>query len=195
MLNNFRFVPKSGLRAFGSKLLNKNFTRALYNLGPNRSFSHIKDLNQVMWTALTEEEQRKDKFLEYTHKVYKPSNTITFDRNGECLLFSVDNFKNSQVYLKYPYCMYDAMIPLAVYLFFCDPCKNNIYNLIKLKLFCNFLVSLSWQFKHAIFHTAWILGWMPHYLYIRSLSKKIRKIYLMRGGKYCRIEMMDWMGV
>jgi len=47
---------------------------------------------------------------------------------------------------------------------------------------------------HAIFHTSWILGWMPHFLYIRSLSKKIRKIYLMRGGKYCRIEIMDWMG-
>jgi hypothetical protein len=40
-----------------------------------------------------------------------------------------------------------------------------------------------------------MLGWMPHFLYIRSLSKKIRKIYLMRGGKYVRIEMIDWMGV
>lgn len=35
---------------------------------------------------------------------------------------------------------------------------------------------------------------MPHYLYIRNLSKKIHKMYLMRGGKYVRIEMMDWMG-
>jgi hypothetical protein len=40
-----------------------------------------------------------------------------------------------------------------------------------------------------------MLGWMPHFLYIRSLSTKIRKIYLMRGGKYVRIEMVDWMGV
>jgi hypothetical protein len=25
--------------------------------------------------------------------------------------------------LKYPYCMIDAMIPLAVYSFFCNPCN------------------------------------------------------------------------
>jgi hypothetical protein len=40
-----------------------------------------------------------------------------------------------------------------------------------------------------------MLGWMPHFLYVRSLNKKINKIYLMRGGKYCRVELMDLSGV
>ena len=75
-----------------------------------------------MHTALQEEDQRKLKYLEYTKKVYKPSKTITFDRNGEVLLFSVDNFRHSQLYLKYPYCMIDALIPLAFYNFFVNPC-------------------------------------------------------------------------
>ena len=77
-----------------------------------------------MHTAKLEENQRTAKFVEYTHKVYKPSHTITFDREGEVLLFSCDNFKHSQVYLKYPYILIDSLIPLAVYMFFCDPCKN-----------------------------------------------------------------------
>jgi hypothetical protein len=88
-----------------------------------RFYSHVKNLGQVMETVIQEEEQRKAKFLEYTHKVYKPSKTITFDRNGEVLLFSVDNFRHSQVYTKYPYCLIDALIPLAVYNFFLNPCN------------------------------------------------------------------------
>lgn len=94
------------------------------NLGPMRYYKQVKDLNQVVLLAEEEEEQRKAKFLEYTQKVYKPSKTIVFDRNGELLLYSCDNFAKSQIYLKYPYVMYDAMIPLATYIFFCDPCKE-----------------------------------------------------------------------
>ena len=120
MLNNIRCVYRNSGRQ-----LSKSITRSLFNFGSNKSFSHVKNLAQVMYTAEMEEEQRKGKFLEYTKKVYKPSKTITFDRNGEILLFSADNFKHSQVYLKYPYCMIDSLIPLAVYSFFCNP--RNLY--------------------------------------------------------------------
>lgn len=90
-----------------------------------RNFRQIKDLNQVVATAQLEEEQRTEKFLEYTNKIYKPSKTIEFNREGELLLFSCDNIKHSNVYFKYPYVMYDAMIPLAFYIFFADPCNYN----------------------------------------------------------------------
>lgn len=105
-----------------SRLLTPSFS--LLPKLPIKNYHQVKDLNQVMYTAELEEEQRKAKFLEYTHKVYKPSKTITFDRNGEVLLFSCDNFKHSQVYLKYPYCLIDALIPLAWYIFFVNPCKK-----------------------------------------------------------------------
>lgn len=94
-----------------------------------RQYRQVQDLNSVIATAELEEEQRTEKFLEYTSKIYKPSKTIEFNREGELLLFSCDNFKQSQVYLKYPYVMIDAMIPLAFYIFFADPC-NFIYNII-----------------------------------------------------------------
>jgi hypothetical protein len=123
MLNSLRLNSKVLLKhnykpIFGATMTNSFLYRAV-----TRSYSHIKDLNHTMHVAAMEEGQRTAKFLEYTTKIYKPSKTITFDRNGEVLLFQCDNFKNSQVYLKYPYCMIDAMIPLAVYIFFCDPCK------------------------------------------------------------------------
>jgi hypothetical protein len=133
MFNNLKLFSKNNFKSVTSKLTggpSKNMNK-LFNFGITRNFSQIKNLSQVMFTASQEEDQRKAKFLEYTHKVYKPSKTITFDRNGEALLFSVDNFKHSQVYLKYPYCMIDAMIPIAVYLFFADPCKKTFYLILR----------------------------------------------------------------
>ena len=101
----------------------RGLQRLFYNHGPLRTYKQVKDLNEVMYTAALEEEQRTAKFLEYTTKIYKPSNTITFDRNGELLLFQCDNFRHSKVYTKYPYCMIDAMMPLIWYNFFVDPCN------------------------------------------------------------------------
>lgn len=122
MLNNMRTICG---KANGFKFLTRQLiSRGMYNHGVTRSYHQVKDLNQIMYTASLEEDQRKGKFLEYTKKVYKPSKTITFDRNGEVLLFSCDNFRHSQVYLKYPYCLIDACIPLACYIFFINPCIN-----------------------------------------------------------------------
>jgi hypothetical protein len=97
--------------------------RMFYNHGPIKGYKQVKDLNEVMHTAALEEEQRTAKFLEYTTKIYKPSKTITFDRNGELILFSCDNFRHSKMYTKYPYCLIDATFPLIWYNFFVDPCK------------------------------------------------------------------------
>jgi hypothetical protein len=123
MLNTLRLNGRFKIFNNLKRILNTNQNSLFYNSGVKRNYNHVKDLNQTMYSATIEEDQRKAKFLEYTSKVYKPSKTITFDRNGEVLLYSCDNFKHSQVYLKYPYCMIDAMIPLAVYIFFCDPCN------------------------------------------------------------------------
>ena len=58
-----------------------------------------------------------------------------------------------------------------------------------------FLVNMGWHLKHGLFYFAITFGYMPHLLYIRSLQMKIYKIYLMRGGKYSRVEYMDFYGV
>jgi hypothetical protein len=40
-----------------------------------------------------------------------------------------------------------------------------------------------------------MFGWLPHYLYVRSLSKKLHKVFLLRGGKYCKVVLNDFWGV
>jgi hypothetical protein len=143
---------------------------------PQRGFRQVKNLHEIVWTAQAELTQRTAKYLERTDKVYKPSQTLEFNRDGELLIYSCDNIKNSTVYLKYPYVMYDAMIPLAYYLFFINP------------------FSWSWQFLSVLFYGANAVGWLPHVLYWKHLEKKIHKLFLLRGGKYVRIWTQNPMG-
>jgi hypothetical protein len=129
-----------------SKNLLKNFKLMPYNygivnLGPVRYYQQVKDLTEITYTAQAEHYQRTEKYLEYTTKIYKPSKTITFDRNGEVLLFSCDNFKHSEVYLKYPYIMYDFILPLSLYNLICDPCKFYYYHLLLINFSFSFLAS------------------------------------------------------
>lgn len=88
-----------------------------------RGFKQTNNLKTVITTTEFEYQERTDKFVQYTDKVYKPSKTITYDRNGELLLFSCDNIRHSQTYLKYPYIAIDFLMPLSIYNFFVDPCK------------------------------------------------------------------------
>ena len=119
------------------------YNYGLYNLGSIKYYKQVKDLTEITYTAEAEYIQRSEKYMEYTTKIYKPSRTITFDRNGEVLLFSCDNFKNSQVYLKYPYIMYDCILPLSLYNLICDPRK-----FIKLLISLYFLDS---QIRFSLF--------------------------------------------
>jgi hypothetical protein len=100
-----------------------NTQRLISSPSVMKGYKQVQDLHTIIATAQLEEDQRTEKFLEYTSKIYKPSSTIEFNREGELLLFSCDNFRLSQVYLKYPYVMFDAMIPLSFYIFWADPCK------------------------------------------------------------------------
>lgn len=39
-----------------------------------------------------------------------------------------------------------------------------------------------------------LFAWLPHYFYLRGIAKKIHKIYLLRGGKYCRLFLNEYYG-
>jgi hypothetical protein len=143
---------------------------------PNRGFRQVKNLHEIVWTAQAELTQRTAKYLERTDKVYKPSQTLEFNRDGELLLYSCDNIKNSTVYLKYPYVLYDSLIPLAFYAFFVNP------------------LGWSWQITSVMFYGANAFAWLPHVLYWKHLERKIHKLYLLRGGKYVRIWTQNPMG-
>ena len=146
------------------------------NNTPFRGFRQVHNLHEIVYTTETEIAQRTDKYLELTDKVYIPSKTMEFNREGELLLFSCDNIKHSIIYFKYPYCMYDGLVPLSWYLFFVNP------------------FAMSWQVTLSFFYLANCLAWMPHVLYWKHLDKKINRLLLLRGGKYVRIWTMNPMG-
>ena len=136
----------------------------------------MHDLHEIVYTTQLELQQRTAKYLEKTDKVYKPSKTIEFDRGGELLLFSCDNVKNSTIYLKYPYIMYDMTIPMAWYIFFVNP------------------LMWKWQTTCAILYGTHAFSWLPHVFYWKNIERKIHRLYLLRGGKYVRIWTMNPLG-
>ena len=150
--------------------------RAALTQAPVRSFRQVNNLHEINWTVNAEVEQRTAKYLEATTRVYKPSQTIGFDRSGELLLFSCDNIKNSTIYFKYPYCLLDCLMPMSWYLFFINP------------------FNMAWQFTLSFFYLANSFAWIPHALYWKSLDKKLHQMYLLKGGKYCRVVTQNPMG-
>lgn len=136
---------------------------------PVRGFKQVNNLHEIVYTTQAELAQRSTKYLERTDKVYKPSHTCEFNREGEMLIYSCDNIKNSIIYFKYPYILLDGLMPLSWYIFFINP------------------FHMSWHFTLSFFYLANSLAWMPHVLYWKHLDKKIHKLYLLKGGKYVRI--------
>ena len=150
--------------------------RASFVQLPSRYFRQANNLHEIVYTNECETLQRTTKYLERTDKVYKPSQTLEFNREGELLLYSCDNIKHSQVYLKYPYVFYDSFIPLSWYIFFINP------------------FNMPWHFTLSFFYIANSLAWMPHAMYWKHLDRKIHKLYLLRGGKYMRVWTQNPMG-
>ena len=114
--------------------------------------------------------------MERTDKVYKPSQTLEFNREGELLLWSCDNVRNNQVYLKYPYVTQVLTMPLSWYLFFINP------------------FMWKWQVTLSIFYFTNCFAWLPMAMYWKSLDRKIHRMYLLRGGKYVKIWTVNPMG-
>lgn len=133
-------------------------------------------MHEIVYTAQVELNQRTAKYLERTDKVYKPSQTIEFNREGELLLFSCENIKHSTLYFKYPYFMYDLLLPIMIYNFFVNP------------------LMLHWWWTCLGLYGSVGFSWLPHAMYWKSLDKKIHKIFLLRGGKYVRIWTQNPMG-
>ena len=97
------------------------YNKGVMGYKPTRSFKQVNNLHEIIYTSQLELAQRTYKYLERTDKVYKPSETIEFNREGELLLYSCDNVKHSTIYLKYPYILYDCAMPISWYLFFVNP--------------------------------------------------------------------------
>lgn len=67
-----------------------------------RCIGHIKDMDEENARVIAEQLDRESTVVK-TSRVYKPAETIEFNREGEVLLYSADPLLNETVYFKYPY--------------------------------------------------------------------------------------------
>ncbi len=62
---------------------------------------HIKNMDEENLRVLAEQASQEPLVIS-TDRVYKPTYTIEFNREGEVLLYSGNPIKNENVYFKYP---------------------------------------------------------------------------------------------
>ena len=67
-----------------------------------RSVGHIKNMNEENVRVIAEHLEHEPELLK-TDRIYKPTYTIEFNREGEALIYSGNPIKNSTIYFKYPY--------------------------------------------------------------------------------------------
>ena len=136
---------------------------------PRRSFLHIKSMEVEKKRAEVQREFDREDHIESFDRVYKPTYPIEFNRVGEVLLYSVDPFKHYQVYFKYPYIFWESLSPLLLFNFLANP--------LQLSYGACFLTFLAAQ-----------MLWFPRVWYLHSLQYRIRRMWLLRGGRVVRFE-------
>lgn len=134
-----------------------------------RGHMHIKNMEKEKQRAEIQQNFDRPSHIETYSKVYKPSHTIEFNRTGEALLYSCEPFKHKQIYLKYPYVFFESLSPLSFFLFAANP------------------LHMAWE-QHYIFLFAGIALWFPRAWYLHSMQYRIRRMWLLRGGRFIKFE-------
>lgn len=132
-------------------------------------YQHIKDMEIEAKKAKLQEMYDNPNLIENYPNTYKPSYTLELDRCGELLVYSAEPFKTKTIYFKYPYILYESFIPLGLNMFIMNPFE------------------LSWQWNY-LFLVPLCCFWMPRAWYFYSLQARVRKMWLLRGGKYVKLE-------
>ena len=139
------------------------------NKRPLQFYQHIKDMEKEAKKAQLQKLYDEADVVETYPNVHKPSYTLELDRCGELLVYSADPLKAKTIYFKYPYVFFESFIPLSLFGFLENP------------------FNFSWQWNY-LFLVAMNVLWMPRAWYFYSLQFRIRKMWLLRGGKYVKME-------
>ena len=84
-------------------MLTRNLKHLLgASLKPRQFIGHIKNMNEENVRVEAEKVMSEPVVLS-TNRVYKPTYTIEFNREGEVLIYSGNPIKDSTIYFKYPY--------------------------------------------------------------------------------------------
>lgn len=140
-----------------------------------RGYLHIKNMEKERRRAEIQRDFDRPTHVETYDKVYKPSAPIEFNRTGEVLLYSCDPFKHKTIYLKYPYVLFESLSPLMAFQFVANP------------------LHLPWAANYAFLFGAFML-WFPRFWYLNSMQYRIRRVWLMRGGKFLKLERSSLAG-
>lgn len=84
-------------------MLTRNLRHLLRtSLKPRQFIGHIKNMNEENM-RVEAERAMNDPMVVTTNRVYKPTYTIEFNREGEALIYSGNPIRDSTIYFKYPY--------------------------------------------------------------------------------------------
>ena len=136
---------------------------------PAQFYLHIKDMENEAKRAQVQQMYDEPNLIEAYPQVYKPTYTLELDRCGELLVYSAEPLKVKTVYFKYPFIFLESFIPICLFMFIENP----------------FELSWHWNYLNLV---AMNVLWMPRAWYYYSLQFRIRKMWLLRGGKYVKIE-------
>ena len=130
---------------------------------------HIIDIEQEKKKQQNQKSYDENILTQPYSRIYKPTYQLEFNRVGELLLYSGTPFKHKTLYTQYPYVLYESLIPLAFFMFLMNP--------LELTWFINFMNI-----------PAMVLLTYPRVWHLWSFGYRVKKMFLMRGGKVVKIE-------
>merc|ERR1712193_424433 len=80
-----------------------------------------------------------------------------------------------QVYMKYPYILYESFIPASMFLWYTNP------------------LGLTFTLNYVFFMGASTLWW-PRVWYWAEFRRRIRRMWLVRGGRFVKFEASGMSG-
>jgi len=134
-----------------------------------RNYMHVPDAQREKLKVGLQDEYDKDDPIITTDRVYKPTYTVEFNRVGETLLYSCEPTKHMTIYMKYPYILYESFIPICAFMWYVNP----------------FNIPWNWNYLN-IFAMASL--WWPRVWYWAFVKYHPRRMWLLRGGRYIKIE-------
>ncbi len=130
---------------------------------------HIKDMKEEHEKAKMNEKHKAKNLIENYDRIYKPTYELEFNRTGELLVYSGTPFKHKTVFFQYPFILYESLIPISALMFLLNP------------------MGVYWYFNYM--HIPFMIGCAyPRIWYWFSLSYRIKKMWLLRGGKVVKVE-------
>ena len=87
-------------------MLSRSLSHSIKQLGttfkPRYFINHIRNMDEESVKVIAEEMAHEPDVLP-NDRIYKPTYTIEFNREGEVLLYSGNPIKNENIYFKFPY--------------------------------------------------------------------------------------------